>query len=91
MRTASLALANFLMLCLGAAHCPAQGRYTIATEDAMGPGSPRVVVLRDAETGSEAAVAPSEGGELSSYRVRLQGKTTELLYHARDYTPGPRI
>jgi galactose mutarotase-like enzyme len=66
-----------------------QHRYTISDEDASGAGSPRVVVLRDNTAGVEAAVAPSEGGELSSYKVKFKGQTIELLYHARDYSPGP--
>jgi gluconolactonase len=67
----------------------AQGRYQIADEDASGPGSPRVVVLRDTVAKAEIAVAPSEGGELSSYKVTLGGRETELLYNARNYSPGP--
>ncbi|HUS05433.1 MAG TPA: SMP-30/gluconolactonase/LRE family protein [Bryobacteraceae bacterium] len=67
----------------------AQTRYSVADEPAAGPGSPRVVVLRDQAAGVEAAVTPSEGGELSSYRVKFQGQWIELLYHARDYSPGP--
>jgi galactose mutarotase-like enzyme len=65
----------------------AQHHYTVTDEDANGPGSPRVVVLRDTAAGAEAAVAPSEGGELSSYKVKFKGQTIELLYHARDYSP----
>jgi galactose mutarotase-like enzyme len=66
-----------------------QNRYTIADEDAAGPGTPRVVVLRDSVANVEAAVAPSQGGELSSYRVQFKGQWVEMLYHARDYSPGP--
>ena len=44
-----------------------------------------VVVMHDSATGAEAAVAPTEGGELSSYKVTYQGQKVELLYHARDY------
>ncbi|MDQ2948347.1 MAG: SMP-30/gluconolactonase/LRE family protein, partial [Acidobacteriota bacterium] len=68
--------------------CTAQNRYSVSEEPANGPGSPRVVILRDNLGGVEAAVAPSEGGELSSFRVKFRGQWTELLYHARDYTPG---
>jgi gluconolactonase len=67
----------------------AQDRYTVSDEPAAGPGTPPVVVLRDNQAGVEAAVAPSEGGELSSFRVRLKGQWTEFLNHARDYSPGP--
>ncbi len=78
-----------LFACLNALPCSAQNRYSISDENAAGPGSPLVVVLRDNVAGVEAAVAPSEGGELSSYRVHLKGRWIELLYHARDYSPGP--
>ena len=63
----------------------AQSRYSITDENASGPTSPKVVVLHDSATGAEAAVAPTEGGELSSYKVTYQGRQVELLYHARDY------
>ena len=45
--------------------CLAQGRYTVSREPAKGPGSPEVIVLRDHPAGVEAAIAPSEGGDLS--------------------------
>lgn len=62
-----------------------QNRYSITDEDASGPGSPRVVVLHDRVSGAEAAVAPSEGGELSSYKVKFKGQVVEMLYNARNY------
>lgn len=77
--------AVMLGACLAAQHGIGQSRYSITGEDASGPGSPRVVVLHDGVTGAEAAVAPSEGGELSSYKVRYKGQLIEMLYHARDY------
>ncbi|QHN04577.1 hypothetical protein FTO74_15315 [Granulicella sp. WH15] len=78
-----------LAFTLATAHAQAQARYQITDEDANGPGSPRVVVLHDNTAKAEAAVAPSQGGELSSYKITFQGKPLELLYHARDYTsPG---
>ena len=78
------------LLVVAAGSLWAQNRYTVSSELAAGPGTPTVVVLRDNEAGVEAAVAPSEGGELSSYRVRLKvNGWTEFLYHARDYSPGP--
>jgi galactose mutarotase-like enzyme len=67
----------------------AQVRYTVSEELAGGAGSPRVLVLRDSAGGVEAAVAPSEGGELSSLRIRIRGEWTELIYRARDYGPEP--
>jgi gluconolactonase len=75
-----------LALCVVANIAWSQQRYTVSDEDAAGPGTPRVVVLRDAAGGVEAAIAPSEGGELSSYRILFNGQWMELLYHARDYT-----
>jgi gluconolactonase len=76
-------------LLLAAPLLPAQSRYTVSDELAAGPGSPPVVVLRDLVGGIEAAVTPSQGGELASYRVKVKGEWTEFLYHARDYSsPG---
>ena len=66
----------------------AQNRYTITDELAAGPGTPKVVVLHDNIAGVQAAATPTEGGELSSYRVKVKGEWTEFLYHARDYSPG---
>lgn len=63
----------------------AQSRYSISDEDATNPDSPRLIVLHDSVSGTEAAVAPSEGGELASFRVTYKGQKVELLYHARDY------
>src|SRR5215813_5130851 len=48
-----------------------------------------LIVLRDSASGLEAAVAPAEGGELSSLRVRFRGRWVELIYRARDYSPSP--
>ena len=67
----------------------APARYTVAREPAGGSASPRVVVLRDRVAGLEAAVAPSEGGELSSLKVRVRGAWIELIYRAREYGPAP--
>ena len=69
-----------------AALLPGQTRYSVVDEPAAGPGSPAVVVLRDEVGGIEAAVTPSQGGELASYRVKVKGEWTEFLYRARDYT-----
>ncbi len=76
------------VLVLAATSVLAQSRYSVTDEPAAGPGSPRVVVLRDGVAGVEAAIAPSEGGELSSYRVKFRGEWVELLYRARDYPNG---
>ncbi|MFN0107088.1 MAG: SMP-30/gluconolactonase/LRE family protein [Bryobacteraceae bacterium] len=68
----------------------AQNRYSISDELAAGAGTPGVVVLRDSQAGVEAAVTPTEGGELSSYRVKTKKHGwIEFLNHARDYSPGP--
>lgn len=66
-----------------------QGRYSVSEERASGAGSPQVIVIRDNAAGVEAAVAPSEGGELSSLRVKFRGAWVELLYRARDYGSAP--
>jgi gluconolactonase len=79
-----LLLASAALGC--AVSLPAQQRYTVNDERAAGPESPPVIVLRDNTAGAEAAVTPSEGGELSSYRVKVNGQWTEFLYHARDYS-----
>jgi gluconolactonase len=77
------------LLSLAGSSLSAQSRYAITDEPAAGSGTPQVIVLHDSAAGVEAAVAPSEGGELSSYRVKMKGEWTEFLYHARDYSPGP--
>jgi gluconolactonase len=74
-----------LVASLAAQRGTSQSRYSITDEDAGGPGSPRVVVLHDHVSGAEAAVAPSEGGELSSYKVKYKGQVVEMLYNARNY------
>jgi gluconolactonase len=80
---------TFFTLALATSASSAQDRYTVSDEPAAAQGTPQVVVLRDNQAGIEAAIAPSEGGELSSFRVRLKGAWTEFLSHARDYSPGP--
>ena len=62
-----------------------QERYAVSREPAGAAGSPEVIVIRDNEAGVEAAVAPSQGGELTSLRVRFHGGWIELLYRGRDY------
>jgi galactose mutarotase-like enzyme len=88
-RGGSLWIAIALAICLATHPGFGQSRFTISDEAAGAPGSPQVVVLRDNAARVEAAVAPSEGGELSSYRVQFNGKWIELLFHARDYSPSP--
>jgi hypothetical protein len=76
---------SVLTTVLASAIAAGQTRYTVTDENASGPNSPKVVVLHDSVTGAEAAVAPTEGGELSSFKVTFKGQKVELLYHARDY------
>lgn len=61
-------------------------RYACLQEPAAGPGSPTVWVLRDEAAGVEAAVAESQGGELSSLRLRIGSRWVETLYKGRNYT-----
>jgi len=72
---------------LAAFTAAAAGRYEVSRERARGPETPELVVLRDRVAGLEAAIAPTEGGELSSFRVRRAGRWIETLYRARDYSP----
>jgi len=67
----------------------ARRRYTVSEEPADGPGSPPVILMHDYETGMEAAVAPSQGGELTSLRVRFRHLPVELIYRARKYGSEP--
>jgi galactose mutarotase-like enzyme len=48
-----------------------------------------LIVLRDAVSGIEAAVAPTQGGELSSLRIEFQGRWVELLYRGGSYKAAP--
>ena len=79
-------ISTLIFLCLAVSAGFGQDRYTVSDVDAAGPGTPKVVVLQDVAGGVEAAVAPSQGGELTSFRVKFKGEWVELLYHARDYT-----
>ena len=65
-----------------------QAHYSVSRKPAGGVGSPQVIVIRDNTAGLEAAITPSQGGELTSLRVRFDGTWVELLYRARDYGPG---
>lgn len=55
-------------------------------ESASGAGTPKIVVLKDTAAGIEAAIAPSEGGELTSLRVKYRDRWNELIYKARQYS-----
>ena len=88
---ASWGRASLLVACLWgcAAWAAPPVRYSVSEEAAGGSGTPRVVVIRDNTAGVEAAVAPSEGGELTSLRVKFRGAWVELVYRARDYGSDP--
>ncbi len=51
--------------------------------------APSLLTIRDDARGLEASVAPKEGGELSGFRVRRNGRWIELVHRARDYSPTP--
>ena len=85
------AIACFILIASTAHIAVGQGRYAVTDEDATGPGSPRLVVLHDSEMGTEAAVAPNQGGELSSFKVTWNGQSIELLYNARNYASPPGV
>lgn len=84
---ARLAAASLTPIIAAAPLAFAQARYSVTDDDALGPGSPRVVVLHDNVAGAEAAVTPSQGGELASFKVTRNGQMVELLYNARNYNP----
>jgi galactose mutarotase-like enzyme len=88
-KSARPAFASLVFLVFAGAVSFAQVRYSVTDEDSMGPGSPRVVVLHDRVAGVEAAIAPSQGGELASFKVTREGQLIELLYNARNYNPPP--
>jgi galactose mutarotase-like enzyme len=62
----------------------AQARYSVSRVAAPKP----MIVLHDETGGVEAALAPTEGGELTSLRVRFKGEWVELIYRAREYNEG---
>jgi gluconolactonase len=86
---ARLTIASLTLIIAAGPLALAQVRYSITDDDAMGSGSPRVVVLHDNVAGAEAAVTPSQGGELASFKVARNGQMVELLYNARNYNPSP--
>lgn len=90
-KAAQSTIAAFVLLVCAARIVAAQDRYAITEEDAQGAGSPRLVVLHDRQSGAEAAIAPSQGGELSSFKVTRNGQPVELLYNARNYASAPGV
>jgi galactose mutarotase-like enzyme len=85
MRAILIVVNAFTLVAL--AGCVPSARYELDQAQASGDPSVELVVLRDTESGVEAAIAPARGGELSSLRVRSGDDWTELLYLGRDYTP----
>lgn len=79
-------LGLFLALFVVAASTDGGERYSATTVQEAGV---TLVVLRDDAAGVEAAIAPEQGGELSSLRVLHRGEWLELLHRARDYRPAP--
>lgn len=86
MKRETLLGACFILLGLGVdAATPARYSVHAATTAENIP----LVVLRDETSRVEAAVAPTEGGELSSLRVEFEGRWIEMLYRGRNYSPAP--
>ena len=83
---AKLWLANALVL-MALAACTQPERYELDQTQAAGDEPVALIILRDTEAGVEAGIAPSQGGELSSLRVRHGQDWLETLYLGRDYTP----
>ena len=85
-------VAGLMAICLATPSGFSQNRYTIADEDAGGPGSPRVVVLRDSVAHVEAAVAPSRGGNsaviVSSSKANGSSCSTVSRLFSRPRVPG---
>ncbi len=69
----------------GAAASPPTPRYSV--EETTSAEAIRLVVLRDATSRVEAAIAPTQGGELASVRTEFHGRWIELLYRGRSYQP----
>ena len=63
----------------------ASPRYSV--REKTGEENIPLVLLRDETSRVEAAVAPTQGGELSSLRVEHKGRWVEMLYRGRDYKP----
>jgi len=79
--------AAIILILIGFAACTESSRYELDKAQAVGPEPVELIVVRDMEAGVEAAIAPTQGGELSSLRVRHGEEWLETLYLARDYTP----
>lgn len=74
-------------LCFSASALPAATRYSV--HEATTAENIPLIVLRDETSRVEAAVAPTEGGELSSLRVEFKGRWIEMLYRGRSYEAAP--
>ena len=84
---ANLLLPSALLLAACGPHRPPAPE--VVHETTSGPRPVELVVLRAPAHGLEAAIAPSEGGELTSLRTRFHDRWIELIYRARDYSPAP--
>ena len=62
----------------------AADRYSVAETRS---GDVPLLLLRDATSHLEAAIAPTKGGELSSLILERKGIPLELIYLGRDYAP----
>lgn len=74
-------------LCFSASALQAATRYSV--HEATTAENISLIVLRDETSRVEAAVAPTEGGELSSLRVEFKGRWIEMLYRGRSYDAAP--
>jgi hypothetical protein len=85
MRTFSVLGSALVVMML--AGCAPPDRYELDRAGATGDEAVELFILRDTESGVEAAIAPARGGELSGLRVRFAEEWLETLYLARDYSP----
>lgn len=79
----------FLTFCAYACAGLAAATPRYSVREATGGENIPLVVLRDETSRVEAAVAPTQGGELSSLQVEFKGRWVEMLYRGRDYQPAP--
>ena len=70
-----------IILTEAAATPPSYSLYETTTAEKI-----PLIVLRDETSRLEAAVAPTQGGELSGVAVEFRGRWVELLYRGRDYS-----
>jgi galactose mutarotase-like enzyme len=87
MKPLALSAPLLAFLCFNASSVFAAARYSVS--DSKTPENVALIVLRDETSRVEAAVAPTEGGELSSLRVEFKGRWVEMLYRGRSYAQAP--